>query len=90
MAFFIFFAIGVVEMFIVTAWTRIVVGTQVLMSGVITMVTVLIWYYVVESIVSNTMSLPVVVTYALGCAIGAMIGTQYIEKPKTNEHSPAV
>lgn len=95
MAFLIFFAIGVVEMFIVTAWTRIVVGSHVLMSGAVTMVSVLIWYYVIDAIVSNAMTLPVVLTYTVGCAIGAMIGTYYVGKPKRNEtisvieHEPA-
>ena len=94
-----FLVIGVVEMFIVTAWTKIVAGSQVAMSGAITFVNVLIWYFVIEQIVTNHMTLPVLVTYAAGCALGTMIGTHFVEKPvhkrkakvqKRSEHIAAI
>lgn len=81
MALIVFFAIGVVEMFIVTSWTKIVAGSQVLMSGAITFVNVLIWYYVIQAIVSNAMSIPTVIMYSAGCALGTMVGTYFVARP---------
>ena len=72
------FFIGIVEMLIVTAWTQTVTNMKVLASGSITIINVLIWYYVLENIVSNLGNFWVVLFYALGCAIGTMIGTYYL------------
>jgi hypothetical protein len=72
------FFIGIIEMLIVTAWTQTVTNMKVLASGSITVINVLIWYYVLENIVSNLGNFWVVLFYALGCAIGTMIGTYYL------------
>lgn len=69
------FFVGLVDMIIVTVWTRVVVETRVLMSGVMTLLNVLIWYYVLEKIVSDISNIWLVVFYAVGCAIGTMIAT---------------
>lgn len=69
------FAIGVVEMIIVTFWTQLVVETRVFMSGIVTLVNVLIWYYVLERIVSDISNVGLIIAYAVGCALGTMIAT---------------
>jgi uncharacterized protein YebE (UPF0316 family) len=72
------FFVGIIEMIIVTAWTKTVTKTKVLASGVITIVNILIWYYVLEKIVNNLENIWVVLSYALGCAVGTMISTYYL------------
>lgn len=69
------FLVGIMEMIIVTVWTKTVTKTQVLASGLITVVNTLIWYYVLETIIRDINNFSVVMEYALGCAVGTMIGT---------------
>lgn len=69
------FFIGILEMLIVTVWTKFVTKTQVLASGVITMINVLIWYYVLQTIVNNISNWQLVVLYAAGCAVGTVLST---------------
>lgn len=71
------FLVGIMEMIIVTVWTKTVTKTQVLASGLITVVNTLIWYYVLETIVRDISDFTVVLEYALGCAAGTMIGTYF-------------
>jgi uncharacterized protein YebE (UPF0316 family) len=73
MALLMFFAIGVVEMFIVAAWTKFVSGSQMVASGVVTFVNTLIYFYVLDALVSNAHDTPVIVAYAIGCALGTMV-----------------
>jgi len=76
----VLFFVGIVEMLIVTAWTRFVTKSQVLASGTITIVNILIWYYVLEKIVNDLGNIWLVLLYAFGCAIGTMLGTYYLER----------
>lgn len=69
------FFIGVVEMLIVTVWTKSVSQTQVVMSGVITLINVLVWYYVIQQLIDNIHNWQVAIMYALGCAFGTVIAT---------------
>ena len=69
------FGIGVIEMIIVTFWTQLVIETRVFMSGAVTLVNVLIWYYVLERIVSDISNVGLIIAYAVGCALGTMIAT---------------
>ncbi len=69
------FLVGLIDMIIVTVWTKVVVETRVLMSGVMTLLNVLIWYYVLEKIVSDISNIWLVVFYAVGCALGTMLAT---------------
>lgn len=69
---FLFF-IGIIEMIIVTSWTKVVSDTKVIASGVITMVNVLVWYYVLQTILEDVSNWRVVVWYAFGCAVGTML-----------------
>ena len=39
------FFIGIVEMFIVTSWTKVVADSRVIASGTITFINILIWFY---------------------------------------------
>jgi len=72
------FFVGIVEMLIVTAWTQTVTKTKVLASGTITVINVLVWYYVLENIVNNLGNIWIVLLYAAGCAVGTMASTYYL------------
>jgi hypothetical protein len=67
------FTIGVVEMFIIAYWTKTVVESRIYMSGLITIVNVLIWFYVLQTFVDNISNWYLVLLYALGCALGTML-----------------
>ena len=84
------FFIGMLEMIIMTVWTKLVTRTKVIASGAMTIVSILIWYYVLESIVANITNWWVVAYYALGCAMGTMASTYYYslkekKQPVSNE-----
>jgi len=66
-------------MIIVTAWTKVVTKTQVLASGAITIINILIWYYVLQSIVGDITNWRLVLLYAFGCAIGTVLCTWYFQ-----------
>lgn len=66
------FTLGVVEMFIVVYWTKTVVESRIYMSGIITIINVLIWFYVLRTFVDDINNWNLIVSYALGCAVGTM------------------
>lgn len=74
-------------MLIVTAWTKFVTKAQVLASGAITMVNVLIWYYVLEKIIQDIANWKLVVLYALGCSIGTALSTYYFQKKEEKQEA---
>lgn len=68
-----------------TVWTKVVTKTQVIASGVITVINIMIWYYVLGTIVTNLDSFVLVIEYAIGCAIGTMIGTYYFGRKEKRD-----
>lgn len=74
------FFIGVLEMVIITAWTKIVSDSKVLASGVVTFVNVFIWYLVLQTILADVNNFRVVAFYAAGCAVGTMLCTAYFRR----------
>jgi ABC-type iron transport system FetAB permease component len=79
------FLIGILEMLIVTAWTKMVTETKVLFGGAVTIVNILIWYYVLQRIVDDIKNWQLVLLYAAGCAIGTMISTYYFSRREKNK-----
>lgn len=73
------FFIGVLEMVILTAWTKVVGDNRVAWSGLITLINIFIWYYVLSVVVSNISNVTLIIAYALGCASGTMITTLYFQ-----------
>lgn len=71
------FFIGILEMLIVTAWTKTVSNNQVWLSGMITFVNILIWYYVLEKIITDISNIRLILLYALGCALGTIAVALY-------------
>ncbi len=67
------FFIGLVEMIIATIWTRFVSQGKMIASASVTFVNILIWYYVLQEIISDLSDWTVIVLYAAGCACGTMI-----------------
>lgn len=74
------FFVGVIEMIIATTWTKVVSDSQIVASGLITMVNIFIWYYVLQMIVDNINNWQLVVLYAFGCAIGTVCATMYFSR----------
>ncbi len=60
-------------MFIIAYWTKAVVESQVYISGVVTVVNILIWYYVLRTFVDDINNWYLVLFYAIGCAVGTML-----------------
>ena len=73
----ILFFVGVIEMVIIASWTKVVTESKVMVSGVITILNIFIWYYVLDKIVSDLGNFQLIVLYAVGCAIGTMMTTAY-------------
>jgi uncharacterized protein YebE (UPF0316 family) len=71
----IIFTLGVIEMFVIAYWTKTVVESRIYVSGLITIVNVLIWYYVLQTFVDNLNNWYLVMSYALGCAVGTMLSS---------------
>jgi uncharacterized protein YebE (UPF0316 family) len=80
------FALGVVEMFIIAYWTKTVVESRIYMSGLITIINVLIWYYVLQTFVDNINNWYLVLSYALGCAVGTMLSGFVSNKEKARKN----
>lgn len=74
------FCVGVVEMMIASAWTRAVSSSKVWPSGVITMMNIFIWYFVLQTVIEDITNWRIIVTYALGCAVGTMITTDFFSR----------
>ena len=79
------FFVGVVEMVIISAWTKVVVETKVLVSGLITLANVMIWYFVLNTVIQDITNWGLIAEYALGCAIGTMATTAYFARVKTKK-----
>lgn len=71
----VLFFIGIVEMMIASAWTKAVSGSKVLASGVITMINIFVWYYVLRVVIEDIGNWRLILVYASGCAIGTILTT---------------
>ncbi|MFZ5365121.1 MAG: DUF5698 domain-containing protein [Patescibacteria group bacterium] len=69
------FFIGLVEMLIISAWTKTVTEAKVLVSGIVTIINVFIWYFVLQQVMEDIDNWQIVLAYAVGCAIGTMLST---------------
>ena len=72
-------------MFIIAYWTKAVVDSKVLMSGIITIVNVLIWFYVLRTFVDDINNWYLVASYALGCATGTMLSSLVSNQAKSRK-----
>ncbi len=80
MNYLILFIVGFIEMIIAAAWTKAVAETRVYVSGLVTVINIMIWYYVLSLIVDNINNWKIAVVYAIGCALGTMAGTYYFQQ----------
>ena len=83
----VLFFVGMIEMIIIAVWTKVVTKNQILASGIVTMINVLTWYYVLQQILNDIGNWQRVVLYAFGCALGVVGSTwyfQHYEKTKGN------
>ncbi len=80
------FILGVVEMFIIAYWTKAVVESRIYMSGAITIINILIWFYVLRTFIDNLDNWYLVLSYALGCATGTMLSTLVSNQEKVRKN----
>ncbi len=74
------FFMGILEMIIISMWTRFVSESKIMASGLTTVVNIFIWYYVLQSVIDDIENINLVALYALGCAVGTMITTAYFQR----------
>ena len=75
----ILFFVGFVEMIIVTAQTKSVADSKIIMSGAVTLIHTLIWYYVLSKIVENISNWNLAILYGVGCTLGTIACTAYYQ-----------
>ncbi len=83
----ILFLVGVIDMIIIAAWTKLVSDNKIIASGLVTVVNVLTWYYVLQTILEDMGNLQLIVIYALGCALGTMLTTWYFQVKERKEET---
>ena len=81
---FIFF-VGILEMVVIATWTKLVSETRIMAGGIMTVINVMIWYYVLESVVAEIHNFGFVATYATGCAVGTMVSAAYFRHTKRSQ-----
>lgn len=79
------FLVGILEMIIITVWTKVVTDTKVLASGIVTMINIFIWYYALQQIIEDISNWQLVAWYALGCSIGTAASTYYFQWKEQRE-----
>ena len=79
------FIVGVIEMVIISSWTKAVTETKIVVSGIITVLNVLVWYYVLDQIINDIGNWKLIVSYAIGCAIGTMLTTAFFSWKQKKE-----
>lgn len=68
-----------------TTWTKFVTKTRILASGVVTMINVLIWFYVLQKIVTDINNWKLALIYAFGCSVGTVMSTYYFHLDENNK-----
>ena len=74
------FFVGILEMLIVATWTKLVSTNHILGSGIVTIFNILIWYYVLQTIVADIQNWQLIALYAVGCALGTIMTTFYFQR----------
>lgn len=74
-------------MIIATAWTKAVSETKVIPSGIITVINIFIWYYILNTFVNDINNFSLIVLYVSGCAAGTMIMTYYFKQEKKRKRA---
>lgn len=69
MNYVILFILGCIEYILAAAWTHYFVSRQVARTGIVTLVSVCLWGFVVSSLGMGDTGL--IVAHAIGCATGA-------------------
>ncbi len=67
-------------MIISASWTKAVSKANVALTGAVTTVNILIWFYVIRVVVENLDNWLAIVPYTIGCALGSMLGAVDREK----------
>lgn len=73
------FFVGIVEMIIIAAWTKLVSDNKIWSSGVVTLINIVTWYYVLQTILEDIGNWRLIAVYAVGCALGTMATTWYFQ-----------
>jgi len=76
---------------IISIWTKVVTDNKVIMSGFVTVINILIWYYVLETVINDVNNFTLILAYSAGCAVGTMISTAYFRfKQKKRTRKTAI
>jgi len=86
----ILFFVGIVEMIIIAAWTKLVSDNKVWSSGAVTLINIVTWYYVLQTILEDIGNWRLIAVYAVGCAIGTMITTWYFQKQEQKQEKAVI
>lgn len=77
------FIIGIVENFLLALNIKLLQRNKKLKCFIVSFIGIIIWYYVIATVVENLFKLIVIVSYALGFALGDVLAiqfNQYLEK----------
>jgi len=75
----ILFFVGIVEMFVIAAWTKSVQGGKLMRGGVLSFINISIWYFVLRVVIEDIDRWQMFLVYAFGCSIGTMLNI-YVSK----------
>jgi len=78
----ILFLVGVLEMWVASAFTESVAQRKVVKSGIITFVNITIWYFVIRVVIDDIQNIWVLILYATGCSVGTMAKVLYTRRKK--------
>ncbi len=85
------FIIGFIDMVIISAWTKLVSDNKIMASGVVTVINIVTWYYVLQTILEDMGNWRLIAVYAIGCGLGTMLSTYYFQsKAKKQEKASFV
>lgn len=77
------FLIGIVEIFLGVIDFKLTQHNRKILSSMTTMIGIIIWYFIIKTIVEDLANIQLVISYAVGCGIGCYLGLvldDYIEK----------
>ena len=73
----LFFIVGFLEMVFWALQTKALIRDRVFTTFLLTFVSVLIWYYVVENVAKNIDRPLLMIVYSLGCAFGTALTIKF-------------
>jgi len=73
----IFFSVGFLEMVFWALQTKALIRDRIFSTFLLTFISVVIWYYVVENVAKNIDRPLLMIIYSLGCAMGTALTIKF-------------